>query len=134
MSHHADREAVAGTMARINQAWLAGRIDDLRPMIHPAVVMMLPGFSGRTHGRDQFLEGFRQFYQTATIHDFRETETAVDVSSNSAVVTFRFEMVYERKRERFRATGRDFWVFEREATAWVAVWRTMFDLEENPSS
>jgi hypothetical protein len=130
MSYQGDREAVLETMARINQLWRAGRIDELRPVIHPAIVMVLPGFSGRTHGRDQFLEGFRQFYQTATIHDFREIDMSADSTSGTAVVTFRFEMVYERKHERFRATGRDFWVFQRDATAWVAVWRTMLDLDE----
>jgi hypothetical protein len=26
--------------------------------------------------------------------------------------------------------GRDFWVFHREGAEWIAVWRTMFDLDE----
>jgi hypothetical protein len=130
VSTQADREAVVETMHRINQSWLAGRIDDMAPMIHPDMVMALPGFSGRTQGRDQFLDGFRQFYQTATIHDLHETETAVDVVSDTAVLSSLFDMVYERNGGRFRATGRDFWVFHREAAAWIAVWRTMFDLQE----
>ena len=130
MNNQAVSDAVVETMNRINQAWLGGRIDDMAPMIHQDVVMVIPGFSGRTQGRDQFLKGFREFYQSATIHEFRETERAVDVVGDTAVVSFLFAMVYERNGGRYRATGRDFWVFHREAAEWVAVWRTMFDLDE----
>jgi hypothetical protein len=38
-------------------------------------------------------------------------------------------MLYERNGRRFRATGRDFWYPARRA-AWIAVWRTMFDVQE----
>jgi len=28
-------------------------------------------------------------------------------------------------------TGRDLWVFQKQGRGWIAVWRTMLDLEEN---
>jgi ketosteroid isomerase-like protein len=130
MTNQAVSGVVAESMNRINQAWLAGRIDDMAPMIHPDVIMVVPGFAGRAQGRDPFLKGFREFYQSATIHEFGETERVVDVVGDTAVVSFLFAMVYERNGGRYRATGRDFWVFHREAAEWVAVWRTMFDLGE----
>jgi len=130
MTNQAVSDVVVESMNRINQAWLAGRIDDMAPMIHPDVIMVVPGFAGRAQGRDPFLKGFREFYQSATIHEFRETDRAVDVVGDTAVVSFLFAMVYERNGGRYRATGRDFWVFHREAAEWVAVWRTMFDLDE----
>jgi len=130
MTNQAVSDAVVESMNRINQAWLAGRIDDMEPMIHPDVIMVIPGFVGRVQGRDQFLKGFREFYQSATIHEFSETDTAVDVMGDTAVIIFLFAMIYERSGGRYRATGRDFWVFHREGAEWVAVWRTMFDLDE----
>jgi len=130
MTNQAVSDVVVESMNRINQAWLAGRIDDMAPMIHPDVIMVVPGFAGRAQGRDPFLKGFREFYQSATIHEFRETERAVDVVGDTAVVSFLFAMVYERNGGRYRATGRDFWVFHREGAEWIAVWRTMFDLDE----
>lgn len=55
---------------------------------------------------------------------------AVDVVGDTAMISFLFAMVYERNSRRYRATGRDFWIFHREGAAWLAVWRTMFDLGE----
>ena len=130
MTNQAVSDAVVESMNRINQAWLAGRIDDIAPMIHPDVTTVIPGFSGRVQGRDLFLKGFRDFYQSATIHEFRETESAVDVIGDTAVLSFLFAMVYDRDGGRYRATGRDFWIFHRDAAEWVAIWRTMLDLGE----
>jgi hypothetical protein len=39
-------------------------------------------------------------------------------------------MIYAIADARFRVTGRDLWVFEKHEAEWLAVWRTMLDLEE----
>jgi ketosteroid isomerase-like protein len=118
-------------MRQINRAWLDGRVEDLAQLVHPEIVVALPDFSGRIQGREDFLAGFRDFCQNATIHEFREHDHQVDVAGDTAVVTFRYEMVYERSAGRYRATGRDLWVFQLRGGEWLAVWRTMLDLQEN---
>lgn len=122
-------DAVAA-VRRINQIWVDGRVDELTALVHPEIVMVLPGFGGSMRGRDEFIAGFRDFRQSATIEEFQERDLAVDLVGATAVVTFRYEMVYERSGARYRATGRDFWVLEQRELAWIAVWRTMFDLAE----
>lgn len=42
-------------------------------------------------------------------------------------------MVYERSEERYRATGRDLWVFEKQGEAWIGVWRAMLEMKEDPA-
>ena len=132
MTDAPDRDGVASAMRAINQAWLGGRVDDLAPAVHPEIVMVLPGFSGQVRGRDPLLAGFRDFVQNASIESFRELDQQIDVVGDTAVLTFAYEMVYARAGERYRATGRDIWVFQREDTRWIAVWRTMLDLNEAP--
>ena len=118
-------------MRQINQASLEGRVEDLAPMLHAEIVIVFPSFSGRAQGREEFLNGFRDFRQNATIQEFREHDREVDVAGDTAVVTFRYEMVYERTDSRYRATGRDLWVFRNQDSAWIAVWRAMLDIEEH---
>ncbi len=91
---------VETAMREINRAWLEGRIE----------------------GREGFLAGLRDFFRNATMHDFREFDHQIDVAGNTAVSSFRYEMVYERAGKRYRAAGRE----------WLAVWRTMLDLDEKP--
>src|SRR6266516_1398111 len=40
------------------------------------------------------------------------------------------ENLYERSTEQFHTTGRDLWVFAKHGTGWLAVWRTMLDVNE----
>ena len=124
------RDRAAAIMSRINQAWLDGRVEDLALMVHPDIVMAFPGFAGRIQGREDFLGGFRDFCQSAKVHKFDQHDQQIDVAGDVAVVTFRYELVYERSGKRFSSSGRDFWVFQNQGTEWIAVWRTMLDTEE----
>ncbi len=55
----------------------------------------------------------------------------MDAAGGTAVITFRYDMVYVRSGEGYRATGRDLWVFQQQDGAWIAVWRAMLEMEEN---
>jgi ketosteroid isomerase-like protein len=133
MIDESKREDAAAAMRQINQVWLGGQVEDLGPLVHPEIVMVFPNFAGRIQGREDFLAGFRDFCQNASILEFREHDQQIDVAGDTAVVTFRYEMVYERSGERYRATGRDLWVFQKQGKSWIAVWRAMLDMEENPA-
>lgn len=121
---------VASTMRHINRAWLEGRVDDMGRMVHPGIVMTLPGFTGRIRGSADFLSGFKEFCDSATILQFEEVDQQIDRIGNAAVLSFRYDMLYERSGQRYRATGRDVWIFEEADGDWLAVWRTMLDMEE----
>jgi hypothetical protein len=119
---------------RINRVWLDGKVDALAPLIDPAIVMAFPGFTGRIHGREEFLSGFRDFCENAQVHEFHDHDYESDVVGGTAVVTFRFDMIYDRSGERYRSTGRDLWIFRSQDSAWIAVWRTMLEIEEQATS
>jgi ketosteroid isomerase-like protein len=130
MAEESRGERVGRAMQRINQAWLNGQVDDLAPMVHPDIVMVLPGFVGRIQGRERFLSGFRDFCQNAKVHEFQEQDQQIDVAGDTAVVSVKFEMLYERDAQRYRSSGCDLWVFQNQGENWIAVWRTMLDVQE----
>jgi uncharacterized protein (TIGR02246 family) len=125
-----DHEAVAAAMRRINKAWLDRRPEDLMPLFHPDIAMAFPGFGGRAAGRDEIISGFADFCEQATVHEFRESDFQVDTAGDVGVVSFVYEMVYERAGTHYRAIGRDLWVFSRQGDIWLAVWRAMVDVAE----
>ncbi len=131
MADESMRGDAAAAMHRINQTWLDGRVDDLASMVHPEIIMVVPGFAARVKGREAFLSGFRDFCQNARIQEFNTHEDQIDTAGDTAVATFRYDMVYERSGERYHATGRDLWVLQRQNGLWIAVWRAMLEMEEN---
>ena len=118
-------------MRQINDAWINGRTDELVHFIDEAIVMALPGFAQSISGREAFIEGFAQFGHTARIESMRESEHAVFVVGTTGIVTFPYEMIYERSGDKWRSSGRDLWVFAKQDGAWKAVWRTMLDVAES---
>jgi Domain of unknown function (DUF4440) len=131
MEQASKRDAAAASMRQINRAWLNGQIENLTPMLHPEIIMVFPGFAGNIQGRENFVDGFRDFCRNARVHEFRETDHQVNIIADVAVITYRYEMVYERLGRRFQATGRDLWIFQNQGEEWLAVWRTMLDVDEN---
>jgi len=55
----------------------------------------------------------------------------VDVVGDQAIASYDYRMTYRRDGRRYRASGRDLWVFARQDGRWRAVWRTMPDLSED---
>jgi len=47
------------------------------------------------------------------------------------VIVVPYEMLYTRSGERYRAIGRDLWIFQKQGAAWIAVWRAMIDVSES---
>ena len=133
MQSEADRTAVSAALQRINQTWLDGRPEDLLHFFHPNITLVFPGFAGRAEGRDAIVAGFADFCGNAKVLEYRESDHQVDVVADTAITSFTYEMVYERSGQRSRATGRDLWVFARQGVEWIAIWRTMLDLAEQPA-
>ena len=131
MTDEAASRGVTDAMRAINQAWLQGRVDDMAAALHPEIVMVFPGFAGQMGGRERFVAGFRDFIQSATIDEFNQHDQQIDIVGDTAVYTVPYEMVYTLAGERYRASGRDFWIFRKEGGAWIAVWRTMMDVKES---
>ncbi len=125
-------QAVIETIRQINRTWLEGRPQEMSPLVHPDVVLASPGFSGRITGRAAFIAGFEEFCGSAKLRTFQDRDYQVDMVDTTAVASFAFEMVYECEGSSYRATGRDLWVFARQGAGWLAVWRTMLDLHDEP--
>src|ERR1700722_17012840 len=109
MEDESKRQDGAPVMGKITRAWLDGRVQDLAPLLHPEVVMVFPGFTGRGQGRKDVLAGFDDFCRNATMHQFRDFDHQIDVVAETSVVNFRYEMVYELSGIRYHSTGRDLW-------------------------
>lgn len=120
-----ERDAVAGALRRINNAWIATDPKEMRDFLDPDVVFVQPGFSGRSEGRDAAIRSYDEFVASAVIHAYAESDLAIDLTGHTAVATYRFEIDYEMEGKRLLETGRDLFVFGRTGTRWRAVWRLL---------
>lgn len=125
-----ERDAVAAALRRINDAWLDGRTGDLAPLFHEDIVLAGPRFSDRTTGRDAAVAGFASLAGRSRVVMYRELGVQVDRIADTAVAVLSFEMIREEDGTRYRSAGRDMWVFALHAGRWLAVWRTLTDVQE----
>jgi hypothetical protein len=118
---------VAIALRRLSESWRNRRYDELRDCFHDSVVMAAPGFSGRADGRDAVVESYREFMDRSTLDSYSEAPPTIEAFENTAIVHYRWEMVWTSGGKQDRASGHDLFVFVRESGSgrWKAVWRTM---------
>ena|ERR1700722_370793 len=106
-----------------NRAWREGRPEDVASLFHRDVVMEAP--DGRTlgRGRDAMVQSFVAYTRAVDTLHFRETDHAVHVVGDTAVVSYGFEVIYEVEGKRHDELGRERLVFVLDGGRWSAVWR-----------
>jgi hypothetical protein len=119
------KKEVWETIRAINDAWLRGRPGDATQYLAEDMVIVQPGFEGRTEGRAACLESFVSFSNNATVHDYKEGTPSVDIFGDTAVVSYVFDIAYEMGGTVRRESGRDLYICVRQSGRWLAAWRTL---------
>ncbi|HVP60634.1 MAG TPA: nuclear transport factor 2 family protein [Myxococcaceae bacterium] len=126
-------DAVLQVVDRIQRAWRAGPLEDMAPVLAPDITFVFPGFSMRLTGRDRLIESYREFTAAARLRSYREDRRSVEGGATAALAEVEFDMTYSRGGSEWRAHGIELWALERRADGWIAFWRTMQELTEEPA-
>lgn len=122
------QEEIRQLLKNINDAWVKGHPEELGEYFHEDMVIVGPGFRGGGRGKRACVESYKDFTSHATIREFKESDHAIDIWSDTAVASYQFEIDYEMNSEEHRDSGYDLFVFVRERGNWRAVWRTIIPL------
>lgn len=129
---HAEAKSTVARFVRdLNEAWLAGRIEDLYPFFHERVIVVPPGSAEGLVGRNAMVASYRQFAEQATIRRFEELGLGVDVFDKTAIATVRFAIVYELGGQVFDEFGTDLLVMVHGDQGWQIVWRTQLNVTDS---
>ena len=118
---------VRRVLSALSAAWQGRRYDELAEYFAEDVVFTLPGFAGRLEGVAAMVASYREFMERATLTEYQEDTPAIDVWSETAVATLRWEMAWLAGGVPNREAGHDVFVLQRVdgRGPWRAVWRTM---------
>jgi len=119
------KKTIRNIIRRINELWLKKRYDEIGELLSEYVVIAPPGFEGRIHGREAYVQSYREYDQSATTREFSSDEPEIDIIGDTAVAVCPFFVVYEFEGKTYQENGRDMLVFSRFAGEWRVVWRTM---------
>jgi ketosteroid isomerase-like protein len=118
---HQIRDLIDG----INRTWLQGDPADLVDFFHPDVVIQPPGDTPRVYGIGPCIESYAAFVRDAHVRQFTPGDAEIDVFGDTAVATYRYEVVYELGGSKFDETAGELLVFLRQDSGWLVAWRTM---------
>jgi uncharacterized protein (TIGR02246 family) len=121
----ADRRAIRQVVQEISDAWRNGKTADLNRIFHADMVIVGPEYQVFCRGREACVRSYEDFIRSAVIHEYTESEPAIEIWGNTAAATYSWKMAYEQKGTVSREQGNDQFVFTREPDGWRAVWRML---------
>jgi uncharacterized protein (TIGR02246 family) len=113
----------------LNDAWQAGRFDDLGGYFHEDARLVAPGFASQVSGRDAIVGTYRDFAASARIDEFRLDPANIERWGDTAVATSVFNMTYTFSGATYTESGHDILVLARHDGEWIVVWRTVVAVE-----
>ena len=126
--------AVQRVLDRIQTSWRAGRPEEMAPFLAPDITFVFPGFSMRLIGRDRLIESYRDFLASSRLSSYREERRSIEGGQTAALAEIAFDMTYTRAGTDWRSHGIELWALERRGSGWIAFWRTMQELTEEPAA
>ena len=87
----------------------------------------------RLTGRDRLIDSYRDFLAGSRLRSYQEDRRSIEGGASAALAEIAFDMTYDRAGSEWRAHGIEIWVLERRPEGWVAFWRTMQELTEEPA-
>src|SRR5262249_1715673 len=103
--------------------WREGRPEDVASLFHRDVVMDSADGLVPCRGREAMVRSFVEYTRAVDTLHFRETDHAVHVVGDTAVVSYGFEVIYDGEGKRHDETGRERLVFVLDGGRWSAIWR-----------
>jgi ketosteroid isomerase-like protein len=119
------KRAIRQVIDRINDLWFKKRYDEIGDHLSEDVVIAPPGFGERIHGRDAYVQSYREYDQSAITSEFSPGEPEIDIVGDTAVAICPFYVVYELGGKKYQENGRDILVFSKSKGEWKVAWRTM---------
>lgn len=121
MSRESVQQAVWTTIRAMNDAWTQGSPDALVEYFHPRMTAITGSERLRRVGAAACIEGWRNFAQAFAILYWRELEPAIEVFGDAAVVSYYYEIGFERDGRRFDTAGRDMFFLVCDRGRWWIV-------------
>lgn len=121
---HSQVKEIEHLVEHLNDAWLNDKIENMDMFFHKQVVMIEPGTNNKMVGREEMIESYREFAESADVTDFKINDLFIDVFETTAVAHYTFRIKYTVETTNYDESGTETLVFHRHNDRWQIIWRT----------
>lgn len=120
------KSQIAASIKHINEICTRGRdFDGMVDLFHADAVMAHPRFTGSATGRDACIKIYEDVCSRMKFHKLDASEQRIDVFGDTAVVSHRYDCIWDYRGKTFTDDGHEIFVFIRDGVHWKIVWRTI---------
>lgn len=122
MDEAAEKQEIEETLRAMNRCWTVTWDEPgFRRYIHKDAVAIAPTTPGRLQGQDAYVNGWKVFTESATIHSWDEKDYTVHLYAGGlcAVATYLFTIAFSMGGTTHTMKGRDMFFLVKEGGHWL---------------
>ena len=125
-SRNETKDQLMGIVRAINRTCMEGKgFDKIAPFFHEDFTVVHPRFAARARGRDASLKTYEDACSQMTFEKLDASEEQIDVYGSTAVLSYKYDCIWEFKGRRLEDDGRELLVFVKDEGDWKVAWRTV---------
>ena len=118
-------EDITQIIKKINQSWKEGYTEKLEKYFHEKMMVVSPDLKILGEGREACIKSYSDFITQAKVKKYSESALDVRVWEKTAIVSYKYDVVWEMDGKMYEESGKDLFVFTFERGKWLAVWRKL---------
>ena len=118
-------EDITQIIKKINQSWKEGYTEKLEKYFHEKMMVVSPDLKILGEGREACIKSYSDFITQAKVKKYSESALDVRVWEKTAIVSYKYDVVWEMGGKAYEESGKDLFIFTFECGKWLAVWRKL---------
>jgi general stress protein 26 len=120
------RDRLMQVVRTINNKCMEGEgFDEIAPLFHEDFTVVHPRFAARARGRGVSLKCYEEACAQMTFEKLDASEEQVDVYGSTAILSYKYDCVWEFKGRKLDDEGHELLVFVKDDEDWKVAWRTL---------
>ena len=115
---------IESRIKQLNHCWINRLFEDMEPFFHKNGVMVHSGDFEKITGRQQIIESYWEFMESADVTDFKIVNESIHVFDETAVAYYSYRIHYTVETTNYDETVSEILVFQQHNDDWQIVWRT----------
>lgn len=116
-----DTDEVVAFIKSLNECWTKGNVDRLKDYFHKDMVAVGPCDRNFLEGGETCFSSWKKFTETSRVSRWEEQDIKVRLYGDTAIVTYYYDMSFEKDGQNIDTGGRDMYVLHRENGRWWVV-------------
>ncbi|GAB4181275.1 MAG: hypothetical protein Kow00108_17930 [Calditrichia bacterium] len=119
------KKQIIDIIKQLDSFWIKKNYNAMSPYIADEVTIAIPNSTERIIGKENYINSFIQFDESAMVTLFQRDDPQVDIIEDIVVCLHPFYIEYTIAEKNYKESGKEILIFRQQSGIWKVIWRNI---------